>query len=250
MRTKSTKFFIGTLCAVLSCANVLFCMQESPSKKRKTEAVNQEIDSDQQLLLAAEEGSLEEIKLLLDVDTHQSLVEAFENSPLEICGLIDSYIMHANPNARTVGYDKTPLLIAAKNGRADIAKVLIEAGANTEAFDLVWKRTPLHQAVLGNHIETVSILLTAGANSNANDWEGKTPLHYAAQYCHPEIVQLLLDNNANCFIKSRATLTTVAATPRELAIYTCTRKHLNGGNFYAYNPIITMLKEYEDQFFS
>src|SRR5258708_39236877 len=56
----------------------------------------------------------------------------------------------------------TPLHIAAAKGLADIAKLLIDAGAdvNTHGHD-GW--TPLHYAVVGHSMDTIQLLVQRGS---------------------------------------------------------------------------------------
>jgi len=53
--------------------------------------------------------------------------------------------------------------------------------------------TPLMLAAINNHLELAKILIERGADVNKPGW---TPLHYAATRCHREMMRLLLDNEA------------------------------------------------------
>jgi ankyrin repeat protein len=70
---------------------------------------------------------------------------------------------------------KTPLLYAAREGHADVAKQLLDAGANIEKADADGV-TPLLMAVLNGHIALAQDLIARGANVNVSDWYGQTPL--------------------------------------------------------------------------
>ncbi|XP_042505402.1 protein CbbX-like isoform X2 [Macadamia integrifolia] len=88
-------------------------------------------------------------------------------------------------------YRQTPLHTAAKNGRIDAAKVLLDHGAIVEAKDDNGM-TPLHVAVCyayraafspnveynGDHFLTVKTLLEYNADCSAKDNEGFTPLNH------------------------------------------------------------------------
>jgi ankyrin repeat protein len=74
----------------------------------------------------------------------------------------------------------TALLYAARDGRFDIARSLVEAKANVnlaEANGL----TPLMLAILNNHIDLASYLLEHGADVNVHDFWGRTPLWAAVE---------------------------------------------------------------------
>jgi ankyrin repeat protein len=73
----------------------------------------------------------------------------------------------------------TPLLLAARFGREDLAGLLIDAGANVEALNEHDER-PLHAAAAYGRPAVVKLLLARGADVNARGPAGKTPLHAAA----------------------------------------------------------------------
>jgi ankyrin repeat protein len=75
----------------------------------------------------------------------------------------------------------TSLLYAARDGHADVAAILLEAGAATakpEANGI----TPLLMALLNNQLAVANLLLDAGADVNANDFWGRTPLWAAIDH--------------------------------------------------------------------
>jgi len=73
----------------------------------------------------------------------------------------------------------TPLHLAAYQGFADVAMILLAAKADPMA-----KRedntTPLHTAAEYDRTEVVKVLIAANVDVNARDMDGATPLHYAA----------------------------------------------------------------------
>ena len=75
----------------------------------------------------------------------------------------------------------TPLLYAARDGRAGAAQRLIDAGADVELADGNGIR-PLLMAVLNNNLEVARLLLSKGANVNGDDFWGRTPLWAAVEY--------------------------------------------------------------------
>ena len=64
---------------------------------------------------------------------------------------------------------------------ADVAKILVSAGADVNAKTNYFKRTPLHCAVEDGYIKTVKFLVSAGADVDAKDKDGKTPLDLAKE---------------------------------------------------------------------
>jgi len=101
----------------------------------------------------------------------------------------------------------TPLHLASYNGRAAIARVLLDGGA---AANLMGNqgRTPLHSVAEGRFfyseddgIRVAQLLLERGADVNAPDEDNKTPLHLASYYGNVEIVRVLLDGDATTHSK-------------------------------------------------
>lgn len=98
------------------------------------------------------------------------------------------------------------LYAAAYWGQAEIAQVLIAAGANLEIQDEQSGWTPLMGAVRMNQYAIVKILLEAGANPNAwsqdhDAYPSLTPLMIAASYCvsieiFKELIRYKADINA------------------------------------------------------
>jgi uncharacterized protein len=87
----------------------------------------------------------------------------------------------------------TPLASASAANQLEIARVLIEHGANVNARasnDF----TPLHESAASGRIEFAKLLLEHGADVNARDGDGKTPLDYARSHNHEEMVELLSES--------------------------------------------------------
>jgi len=75
----------------------------------------------------------------------------------------------------------TPLMFAAREGCADCAKALVEAGAKIDDYDPD-NITPLILSVWNGHFDTASYLIKAGANVNRWDFWGRTPLWAAVDF--------------------------------------------------------------------
>jgi hypothetical protein len=94
--------------------------------------------------------------------------------------------------------DDELLHFAAQDG--DIAEVrrLLSEGHDVNAFDDLGK-TPLHYAVEEEHFEVAKYLIDCGANVNAHHEPsiGNTPLAQIAEYCSLRIAKLLIDSGAD-----------------------------------------------------
>ena len=102
-------------------------------------------------------------------------------------------------------FHDTPLEIAAEGGRADIARFLLDAGANPnpEPADSA-NSPPLSRAAWRGDTNMVSLFLSKGADPNyANQSSGgdTTALMAAVLNDHPETVTILLRNKADPNIK-------------------------------------------------
>jgi ankyrin repeat protein len=89
-----------------------------------------------------------------------------------LCGDVDDLsamlVTGFEPNSVDVGVfgGRSALHCAAMMGRANVARILLGAGATVDARDSCG-RTPLHEAAGGGHLELVHMLLDAGADINA-----------------------------------------------------------------------------------
>jgi ankyrin repeat protein len=92
----------------------------------------------------------------------------------------------------------TALHFAAFFGRYEAAALLIERGAEVDAFGRGWMTgTAMHSAVSRLQSDVVRILLEAGANPNVRQSAGWTPLHAAAMNGDVTSVELLLVSGAD-----------------------------------------------------
>jgi ankyrin repeat protein len=89
----------------------------------------------------------------------------------------------------------TPLHLATQYGHEKVVKLLVSAGANVEARrngDM----TPLHLGSSHGRFSTVKLLLEGGAKVHARAANGWTPLHFAASNGHVNVARLLLSQGA------------------------------------------------------
>ena len=99
-------------------------------------------------------------------------------------------------NARGFYLEETPLHVASRRGHADIARLLLEHGADGNAQNFR-NRTPLYVSSGYGHVEIVRILLEHGADTEAQDSGGRSPLSNVSALGHVEVVQVLLEHGAD-----------------------------------------------------
>jgi len=92
----------------------------------------------------------------------------------------------------------TPLHYAAFCGLHDIAKILaIEhpQDMNSQIFDD--ESSPLHLASRRGHVDLARMLIDRGANVSAQMNDGSTPLHLASENGHVDVARMLVDRGAD-----------------------------------------------------
>ena len=110
----------------------------------------------------------------------------------------------ANVTAR-MNKDKghsTPLHIAARYGRIEVAHVLLQHGANVGTKDRDGG-TALHRAAQYGKFEVVRVLLQHGADVGTKDRDGRTALHQAVQYREVEVGRVLLQHGPDVGTEDR-----------------------------------------------
>ncbi|MGB3694170.1 MAG: ankyrin repeat domain-containing protein [Spirulinaceae cyanobacterium] len=94
----------------------------------------------------------------------------------------------------SIWYEKPALVVAARQGLVEIVQELIAAGAKVNnGFNCL----PLHEAANGGHQEIVRLLLETGAEVDAYEEDCWTALMSASNQGYEEVVQILLEFGAN-----------------------------------------------------
>jgi ankyrin repeat protein len=124
---------------------------------------------------------------------NRELIEAArENNLPEIRRLLR---VGADVNAKD-DYGNTPLHGASTKGHVQVVKELAEHGVDMELKTNAGM-TPLHHACFNGHVAFVIELLSRGANIEAKTNQGNTHLHLASQCDHFLVVKALVSGGAN-----------------------------------------------------
>ena len=154
---------------------------------------------------AAMLGQVEAVRALLDQgadvnaaqgDGMTALHWAAEGRSAEMADLLIA--AGANLAAVTRLGDYTSLHLAAKAGSASVVRALLEAGAEAGVVTSTGGATPLHFAATSGSGEAVTALLDNGADHDVREaaW-GQTPLMFAAATGRVDAIRALLDGGAD-----------------------------------------------------
>jgi uncharacterized protein len=172
---------------------------------------------------AAERGDTAGVRALLNraadasaaqADGMTALHWAAEHSDADLASLL----LYAGANLRATtrlgGY--TPLHLASRAGAVAVIRALVAAGADVNARTTTGA-TPLMFAAASGAAEAVNALLELSADADATDSaNGETPLMFAAALDRADAVRVLVRRGANTALVSRVADVTAATPPEEL----------------------------------
>jgi len=96
---------------------------------------------------------------------------------------------------------------AVVTGNVEAIRQHIAAGSNINEKDPFGGSSPLISAAVFGKTEIAKVLIDAGADINFQNNEGSTALHTATFFCRPEIVKMLLAKGADKTIKNKYNVT-------------------------------------------
>jgi ankyrin repeat protein len=108
----------------------------------------------------------------------------------------------------------TPLHVAAQEGRVENVRLLLRVGADPDVRNYL-KQTPLRQVSWQRHdrvVEIAKVLIDAGANINAADSDGWTPLHVAVRYDNRALLEELIRRGADLGARTKKGNTPMSLT--------------------------------------
>jgi ankyrin repeat protein len=141
--------------------------------KQKADVNAADVEGMTALLWAAHRNDLEAAKLLIAAGANVNAANRYGVTPLaEAAGAGNAEMIEAllkagaNPNT-AVGEGETPLMLAARTGTVAGVKALLARGANVNAKESYRGQTALIYAVSENHADVAKLLIDAGADVEA-----------------------------------------------------------------------------------
>jgi ankyrin repeat protein len=156
---------------------------------------------EEQLILAVRQNHPAEVDRLLaaGANVNADKVKGFEGRPPLFHAATYGYVdiarklveKGANVNAGVQSRAVTPLMVAALNGSAAMVALLIQFGADVNAREAITGSAALTEAVRKGDAEVLVLLLNAGADPNVPMGDGRVPLCYARAMGHKQAEQVL-----------------------------------------------------------
>jgi ankyrin repeat protein len=156
----------------------------SPACDRRCEPSGETME---QAIEAAWDGDAQALRVALESDP--SLAEESVCLPEE--GLSGRRAIDVS----ALGGFSSLLLVAARQGHADVIVVLLEHGADPDGSNPLGQ-TPLHLAAMYGHVAAAEALIAGGAEIEARAQGGYTPLALAAGHGRAPVLKLLLAHGA------------------------------------------------------
>ena len=119
-----------------------------------------------------------------------------DSVPDALAALAAGADIHGKRERAGLSSDEPPLSVAAEHGGVDVARLLLNRGADIEQRDR-WGATPLSYAASGKSVAMIELLTAAGADVDGADNCRWTPLFYAAGGGREAQVAALLRAGAN-----------------------------------------------------
>ncbi|KAL9550387.1 hypothetical protein MBANPS3_004756 [Mucor bainieri] len=171
---------------------------------RQTDIECRDHDGFSPLIYAIMNGHTPCVEILIQAHANIEPRHEGDHIPLSLAchfGHTDIALMLYNQGAKNLPNAESlyPLHLAARQGHAELCRVLSQNKQDLDKPDKYNTWTPLFWAANDGHVDCVRILINAGCKVNAKDENGKTALYYAAWEGHMDCVQLLLD--AGCEVE-------------------------------------------------
>ena len=188
-------FFAILLASVLFLATN--CLEAEGGDARKELEKMGYIYTESSFIVCAKEGDIEAAKMFLaegmninacDEKGQSALMQASLWGQVEMVKLLLD--KGADAKIRSKETQGTALMEAVAGQHPNIIRLLAQNGADVNARDIL-NRSPLHIACMWDFVEVAKVLMELGAKTDALDMNDLTPLKLAEQNGNTKIVQFL-----------------------------------------------------------
>jgi len=146
---------------------------------------------------AVRKNRLYEIRRWIEIDSSYLKRSPLESACFEDAGDAAKLLIELGADIEAYdSYGRTPLQFASLRNAVNVARLLIEYGAEIEACD-EYGQTSLTLASYNSSADVARLLIESGADIEASDKAGRTPLHYAASGNSLDVAKLLIEHGAN-----------------------------------------------------
>jgi len=177
---------------------------------------------------AARSGDIEKAKKAIaeGADMEEKSVADWERTPLLMAlreGRVEfaEFLIEQGADIKSVDKDgSNALLLAARYGNKELIEKLIDKGLDIHEKNK-YGETALHLACGIGNMETMKVLIENGADVNGQTNNGMTPLMYAARTGEVDVVKLMIEKGADAKIKSTSGWTPLMSLAQNDELVNC-----------------------------
>lgn len=193
----------------------------------------------------------------MDVRGRTTILHAVDSHNIEAVRIVLEASADPNPKTPESLFRSSPLKAAAFGGQAEMVKLLLEYGAEIDAYNPEGQ-TALHAAVITQNVECAGILLVSGASLEDVARNGRTPLVLAITHNSHAVLELFVDRRYEhataTYINGSQVLAVVAdhadavtmsiiasSLPVKLSLY------MGGDGFVACGEVLRQRRDYDEK---